>query len=603
MVKAFRHQKKSKSQILINNKVRITLNIILNQVKQIKQQNLDVKEFLEIWNNILDQVDDEDGINVNYPILLTDEQIVNILEIIQNNLHSNMFKKISQLSQKRTQRFMELHLCLKQQSKLFQTFLKNIKDLEMFQKNFLILKSKENLSKKKLSKFIYQEQKKVKIILEENTYKQSEIQQDYEDQQDLKSLQIILEKLEVFDNQYIFDKKQIINISEDDLKIVIAALKMKIFTIYEFYQNFIEFYHEQQIQKLRQLGKVENVDSFTIDLLQFSESLAIEMTMNQATQVNYEQKGRLKLKNDYFDQNNEDDLKIQYFDDLEDNYRKLVRSSGKGKAIHLIINLYKNFMQPNIQIIQLINFNSLTINLLKKMQVIQKNQYLIRKNLISFQKITLGLREYQKKIQNLRMKITLNQFLLLNYLQRKHLRQLLQIVFVYQVICKCIQEKKTTFKGLSFYKSKLKKSIFNEVIIDSCLFDQANLEEAKWTNMIFSEKPLLQGHKGSVVVIQYSNNGKFIASGDSQKVIKFLDVATFQQEGEISDISGIPKYLVFSADDQLLFVGDDTNRIESWLISDLKNIIKLRYLINKQEKIIKMQLSSEQNLSSSLVKF
>ena len=54
-----------------------------------------------------------------------------------------------------------------------------------------------------------------------------------------------------------------------------------------------------------------------------------------------------------------------------------------------------------------------------------------------------------------------------------------------------IHIEKTTFKGLSFYKSKFKKSIFNEIIIDSCLFDQANLEEAEWTNMMCSEKPLL----------------------------------------------------------------------------------------------------------------
>ncbi|CAD8114051.1 unnamed protein product [Paramecium primaurelia] len=485
---------------------------------------------------------------------------------------------------------------------------------EMFQKNFLILKSKENLSKKKLSKFIYQEQKKVQIIVEENTYKQSEIEQDQEDQQDLKSLQIILEKLE---SQHFFEKysitdislinNQIINISEDDLKIVIAALKMKIFTIYEFYQNFIEFYHEQQIQKLRQLGKVENVDSFTIDLLQFSESLAIEMTMNQTTQVNYEQKGRLKLKNHYFDQNNEDDWKIQYFDDLEDDYRKVVRSSAlinvKGKSYTFNHKSLQEFYVAKhinnlIDKLQFID-NQLTqrsVSYLEK-SVFNKKEFnisfenyfgslrILKENLKLKNENNLKLISIAKLSVNEKLKIaSSNSFCLLSYLQ----------VYLGEQDFSGIHIEKTTLKGLSFYKSKFKKSIFNEAIIDSCLFDQANLEEAKWTNMICSEKPLLQGHNGSVVVIQYSNNGKLIASADSQKVIKFWDVTTFQQEGEISDISGIPKYLVFSDDDQLLFVCSDTNIIETWQISDLKKIIKSSCVINKQEKIIKMQLSQNE---------
>ncbi|CAD8204147.1 unnamed protein product [Paramecium pentaurelia] len=622
---------KQQSENYLKHYVKLSIKIRIKSsydfVKQIKQQNLDVKEFLEIWNNILDQVDDEDGINENSTMLLTDEQIENILEIIQKQpafqyvqedqliilkkelkdlWSAGLFNKTIQ--NLKIQHFLQtpfmLEIVVQTLPNLSQKYKGSQEIKEMFQKNFLILKSKENLSKMKLSKFIYLEQKKVQIIIEENTYKQSEIQQDYENQQDLKSLQIILEKLEsqhFFEKYSITDisliKNQIINISEDDLKIVIAALKMKIFTIYEFYQNFIECYHEQQLQKLRQLGKVENVDSFTIDLLQFSESLAIEL--NNIS--------RLKLKNDYFDQNNEDDWKIQYFDDLEDDYRKLVRSSA-------LINVKGKSYTFNHKSLQEFYVAKHINNLIDKLQFIdnqltQKSVSYLEKSVFNKKEFNISLENYFGSLrilkENLKLKnennlklisiaklsakktfkvASSNSFCLLSYLQ----------VYLGEQDFSGIHIEKTTFKGLSFYKSKLKKSIFNEVIIDSCLFDQANLEEAKWTNMICSEKPLLQGHKGSVVVIQYSNNGKLIASADSQKVKKFWDDATFQQEGEISDISGLPKFLVFSDDDQLLFVGSDTNRIESWLISDLKKIIKSNCVINKQEKIIKMQLSQNE---------
>ncbi|CAD8179343.1 unnamed protein product [Paramecium pentaurelia] len=607
-------------------------------VKQIKKQSLDINEFLEIWKNILDQVADEDEINENSNMLLTNYQIENIVEILKKQpafqyvqddqlmilkkelkdlWSAGLFNKtIQNLS---IQHFLQtpfmLEIVVQTLPSLQQKYKETHEIKEMFQKNYLLLKSKENKSKKLLSKFIYKEQQKEQVITKENKFNQSETEEEQEDQQNLKSLQIIVDQLEsqrFFENYSITDisqiKNQIINISDDDLKILIAALKMKVFTIYEFYQHFIEFYHEQQIQKLRQLGKVDNVDSFTIDLLQFSESLAIEMTMNQTTQVNYEQKGRLKLKNHYFNQNNEDDWKMHYFDDLEDEYRKLVRSSAlinvKGKSYTFNHKSLQEFYVAKhinnlIDKLEFIDNNKLTeksVNYLeisvfnKKEFNISQENYLGSLSILK-EKLKLKNESNLKLISIAKLSAkeifkvaSSNSFCLLSFLQ----------VYIGEQDFSGIQIEKTTLKGLSFYKSILQQSIVIEVIIDSCLFDQANLEKAKWTNMICSEKPLLEGHKGGVVVIQYSNDGKLIASGDSEKVVKFWDIITFQQEGEINDISGIPQFLVFSADDQLLFVGDDTNIIESWQISNLKEIIKSKFLINKQEQIILMQLSSNE---------
>ncbi|CAD8130201.1 unnamed protein product [Paramecium sonneborni] len=620
-------------------------------VKQIKKQDVDVQEFLDIWNNILVQVDNQNINDKNSTQLLTDQQIENISQILKKqsafqyvqdnqliilkkelkdlwsaNFFNNTIKNLNIQNLLKTPFMLEIVVqILPSLSKKY----KGSNEMkEMFKNNLLQLKRKENLSKKLLQKYKQQAQQKDQVIIEEYKIQQKQIEQDQEDQQqDNKSLKQILDKLEsqrFFENFSITDislvQDQLKYINDDELKVVIAAFQMKVFTIYEFYQNFIEFYHEQQIQKLRQLGKVDNVDSFTKDLVQFSESLAIEMTINSTTLVNYEQKGRLKLTSHYFDQNDEDQWKMQYFDDLEDEYRKLVRSS-------VLINLKGKSYSFNHKSLQEFYVAQHINNLIDKLEIIDnklsdKSLLYIKKSVFNKDQFNIFKENYLGSLSILKQKIKLkeentnklkyiaklsknkkfkiassNSFCLLSYLQ----------VYLGEQDYSGIHLEKTTLKGLSFYKSKFQNSNFKEVIIDSCLFDEANLENAKWENIICSEKPSLEGHQDSVVVIQYSNDDKLIASADSLNVVKLWDVVTFEKVGEIRDVSGKPKFLVFSADNQLLFVGEErigfrflghssiTDIVESWLIIDPENIIKLRNIINKQEQIIQMQLSSNQN--------
>ncbi|CAD8100903.1 unnamed protein product [Paramecium primaurelia] len=605
-------------------------------VKQIKQERIDIQEFLKIWNKIENQVINQDDSQEDSVRLLDDKQIQYILELIkiqsafqyvlegqliilQKELadlwSASLFNKtIENLSIKDilTTPFM-LEIVVQTLPSLSKKYKGSNDFKESFQNNFLILKKRQNLSKQLIQQYNFSEQYQDQKIKQVNNNQQRQIDK-YQDKQDLEDLNKILDRLErkrFFENFSITNissvKNELKNINDDDLKVVIPALTMQKFTIYDFYLNFIEFYHEQQIQKLRQLGKIDNMDSFIIDLVQFSESLALEMTINQTTQVNYQQKGRLKLNNKYFDQNDEGNWKMKYFDDLEDEYKKLVRSSA-------LINLKGKSYSFNHKSIQEFYVAQHINNLMDKFELIDnqitdnsKNQ--LENSVFNQKQFNISLENYLGSLNILKQKLKLkdqnnlklisiakqskkqefkvassNSFCLLSYLQ----------VYLGEQEFQGIHLEKTTLKGLSFYKSKLQHSIFNEVIIDSCLFDEANLENAKWNNIICSEKPYLEGHEDSVLIIQYSNDGKIIASGGSEKVIKFWDSNTFQQIGEIRDISVKPKFLVFTPDDQMLFVSGDRNKIESWLINDLKNIQKTNHKINKYSRVILMQLSQNQ---------
>ncbi|CAD8114042.1 unnamed protein product [Paramecium primaurelia] len=63
-----------------------------------------------------------------------------------------------------------------------------------------------------------------------------------------------------------------IKLSSNDFNFVGTVLQMKIFTVFEFYETFINFYNEEQIQKQRELDGIYNNDSFAFDIYESSYS-------------------------------------------------------------------------------------------------------------------------------------------------------------------------------------------------------------------------------------------------------------------------------------------------------------------------------------------
>ncbi|CAK76754.1 unnamed protein product (macronuclear) [Paramecium tetraurelia] len=96
------------------------------------------------------------------------------------------------------------------------------------------------------------------------------------------------------------------------IEVVCNALRELNLTSYDFYDEFINEYHNQQIEKQRNLGKSIHIDRFLHDLKKYSINLAKVMSTKQMTQVKYQQQGFLyqeekeeeKWQNDYF---NDDD--------------------------------------------------------------------------------------------------------------------------------------------------------------------------------------------------------------------------------------------------------------------------------------------------------
>ncbi|CAD8122334.1 unnamed protein product [Paramecium sonneborni] len=123
-----------------------------------------------------------------------------------------------------------------------------------------------------------------------------------------------------------------------DAKFIVTAFKMNQFTAYDFYETFVNFYHTLQLQKWKDLGKIINYESSLIDLNEFSLFLAIDMTLNQKTQVNQVQKGKLCLQSTRDDEGKENATWVEYYFDEnndEQQYKSLLRKckliNAKGK--------------------------------------------------------------------------------------------------------------------------------------------------------------------------------------------------------------------------------------------------------------------------------
>ncbi|CAD8153691.1 unnamed protein product [Paramecium pentaurelia] len=124
---------------------------------------------------------------------------------------------------------------------------------------------------------------------------------------------------------YLLDEREAV------IEVVIDAIKELNLTSYDFYDEFINQHHEKQIEKLRKLGKSINIDRFLHDLKKYSTNLAKAMSMNEMTQVQFQQQGLLykeekekeKWLNDFF---NDDDQFGSYRKDIRSC--SLVQSNG-----------------------------------------------------------------------------------------------------------------------------------------------------------------------------------------------------------------------------------------------------------------------------------
>lgn len=78
----------------------------------------------------------------------------------------------------------------------------------------------------------------------------------------------------------------------------------------------------------------------------------------------------------------------------------------------------------------------------------------------------------------------------------------------------------TKINELTFFMCDLSHSKFENVSIDSCNFNCAILKNVIWTNLIFKEKRILEGHDQKIISIDFTQDGLSIISVSKEGFIK-----------------------------------------------------------------------------------
>ncbi|CAD8180877.1 unnamed protein product [Paramecium octaurelia] len=621
-------------------------------VKQIAGQGFDLDEFLTIWGLIssyvktcIENSKGMDGIFYNNAEewvitkikthktleILKEEQTTTLRKDLLALWSVNKFKssiKSVNIENLLTTPFM-LEIVVQVLPNMAKKYSRSQQMKEIFIQNYLKLKKQVRISK--IAREQYQkENSKFKNIEQQNLTNFDDEYQPAQEKEEEYQLKIEKTKInqivDMLDNENFFSKYSIVSQlkqdgnaiivdntqirfgSSNDINFVIMALQMKRFTVFEFYESFINFYHEQQTQKQRELGKVYNQDSFAFDIYQFSYSLAIDMTVKELSQVGYKPLGKLDLKSNYKIQQEADDCFKQYFD-VEDEYKKLIRScillSAKGstfsfthksiqeffvaKYIYDFLLSLKKFDKENLEkikeILQKSVFNNQQFNI--STDNFRGAIYFLRDQLINVENINSKLIEIVKlsKDQDSYSRAASNSIYLLSSMN----------VYLGSQDFNSINLANTDISGLSLFDCDLSNSNFQNVEINSCNMNLADLSNVKWTNIICKEKPHLQGHKNEILEVQFSPDGKFIVSIEFQEqTIKLWDAEKYSFMKDLEGHTNNVNSLSFCSDSSILYSGSDDCKILRWDLSNAQQIkSEVVEVMDNQVKKIKVSQDSK----------
>ncbi|CAD8127673.1 unnamed protein product [Paramecium sonneborni] len=628
-------------------------------VKSVSGQTFDLEEFLNIWSLISSQITDcikKSEINLSDGIfqpkeeeaiikkvkthktleVLKEEQTTTLQKELLALWNVNKFKKSIQsinIQQLLTTPFMlEIIVQVLPNMARMYTGSSIIKDNLI--KNYMKLQKQANMSltarefyQKEYQPFNrnnIQNQKKFedeKILKEENDQeynnyiektKIDKIIDNLESQNFFQNYSIV-STLNYNDDTIIFDGYKV-KLNPDDINLVIMSLKMKKFTVFEFYDSFISFYHEQQIHKQRDSGKISNYQNFKYDIFQFSYSLAIDMTIRELSQINYKPQGKLDLKSNYKIEQVIDDWLKQYFD-VEDEYKKLIRScillSAKGSSYSFTHKSIQEFYVAKYiydLLVVLSNFNNTQNGNVN----IEKNKQILLKSVFNDQKFNISTENF-KNVINFIKEMLIN--------DDSIIQKLIEIVQLSKIKTYCrsasnsiyllkymnvflgskdfnnIELANTNISGLSFFDCDLSHSKLENVEINSCNLNFADLSNVKWLNVICNEKPFLQGHKKRVTEVKFSQDGQYIVSAGEENEIKLWNAESFKYIQDLEGHTGPINSLSFSSDSSILLSGSDDLTIRKWNLKDAKDPqikIKSEILVQLESEILQIQLSKDQ---------
>ncbi|CAD8204796.1 unnamed protein product [Paramecium pentaurelia] len=423
------------------------------------------------------------------------------------------------------------------------------------------------------------------------------------------------------------------------IQVVSDALKEYNLTSYDFYSEFIKYYHLKQIEKQQNLGKSINIDSFLHDLKQYSIKLAKSMSNKQVTQVQYKQKGLLykeegeegKWLNEFFNDDTQygsykKDIRscsliqkkganflfvhksIQDFLIAADLYEMLALSTDLDLQIlsSIIERLSKEQTQnqdylefiSNLNLSEL-NFKFDTLSLFERqhqLNDIQKNIKLLL-NLIrilkqhDFNQINYSTNFYTETRRYLRQKISkelvIIEFLKLivnltkidkNFIQCGSNSLNLLVEMKVDLTKQCfsnIKIKNTSIIGANFAKCNLSGSELENVNINGINLNCAQLFNCKWKHLKIYEVHQFNGHNDTVCSVSFSPDGTKLASGSDDISICLWDVKTGKLKAKLEGHTNWVQSVCFSPDGTTLASGSQDQSIRLWDIETGEQKAKL----------------------------
>ncbi|CAD8144981.1 unnamed protein product [Paramecium pentaurelia] len=586
-------------------------------VMQFTGKQIDMQEFSQIWSLIYIMVK-QDSSNFHGDNLLSSSCINEILKRLQQ---LEQFKYINQLQfiafEKEMQKFWSAPKYLKQiqktnlQSFLVTPFLIELLvhvlprtqvDLEEIQqqfcKNYIQVKIAQQRSQRliedyKMKQFANSDQNMIQS--EQEFKKQAQLILEQLLQQHFFNYYSLINQIEQVDFQTVKMNNQLFNLScTDEIQSVIQAFQLKRLSVYDFYNLFIDQYHEKQILKLQEYGQIKDCESFKYDLMTYSEALALDMSIHQVTSIQYRIKGQLKLKNQIVSRGNEN-WADQYFDGYDgvQKYNSLLRRAAliikKGNSYLFTHKSIQDFFVARFILCLIQNIkdyakleeqqlNNMNIQHLPNKNIINQCLWMDElnegfKNLYLYQEQYMGVRNFV--VEGIKKKEMTEKLLLvikLTAIFPDHIRagsncaQLLNW-FNKNLKFQDLQNIKLEYVnlyGTNFHGSDLRNSQFSHVNINRCNFIKSKLFNIKWQNTILSEKPMLLGHFGIVNSIVFSPDNSTLASCGNDKLVIIWNYKTGKQIRKLQGHKNNVNSVSFALDEIILASCGDDNRIILW---------------------------------------
>ncbi|CAK69830.1 unnamed protein product (macronuclear) [Paramecium tetraurelia] len=557
-------------KIYVQISIKRTIKKFYEFLKQLKGQNFSLDEFRLVWSQLESTIYSIIQQQQNSEVLFQTQDVERFLQKIQQVEFFNFLSSNQMVSLKKEllqlwgeQRFLKviyninifhlmgtpfmMEIIVYILPKMLQYYSQsNIIRVEL-QKNFMILKTEAQKSKDMIEKYCKRKINQVQNTEEQNYMKINPNEQKLE----LVILEQFTQIIEDLDNQNFFESFSLANSIEyindttlisnkhfkvrQDANFIVSAFNLNQFTAFDFYEIFVDFYHNQQLQKLKDLGKSLSHESFLSDLLDFSIYLALDMSQRQITQVNYKQKGKLHIQQAEEERRVEASWEDAYFSENQDDfeYKAILRKS-------MLINSKSGIYAFNHKSIQEYFVAYYLLNLITRIFIKEKlivDEMALYKSSFNKDQFNLSQEHYSGTLDLLKPKVLkieeiknkLIQIVSLSKLDsdRKFIRSASNSLYLLSYLRAyfenfdlsniCLAD--TKLNGISFYKCNLNHTQFNNVEIDSCNFNCATIENSTWKNIICKEKPSLFGHKSKINQIAFSDDGNNLISSSEDGVI------------------------------------------------------------------------------------